>query len=273
MDINLTNLPERPSKPRTEGLTIIQDDGMSLSRINDIISTSGHLIDMVRILPGALCSGEPLRDRIDSFKQAGIDPFISGILFEAAFIRNNVNEYLDMLEVNGISFIEVSDGIVEIPLHEKVDIIKNLSGRFTVFSKIGARFKNFMFRNKEWKEHIVAESEAGSRKLIIEGGEGGTSRVMLGEIDINLSLVNYILSHARPGDVIWETPLQRQQVWFINKFGANVNLADIIPQQVLNLESMRLGIHWNTFLNNISEFGIKAKLRKVDPMSNIDFQI
>ncbi len=273
MEIKFDYLPERPVKPRSEGLTIIRDDGLGLNDIEDIVSTYGHLIDLARISPGALCSGEALSKRADKYKQAGISPFISGILFEAAYIRNSVNEYLDLLEANNFGYIEVSDCIVEIPPKEKAEIIKNLSKRFIVFSKIGTKFKNVFFSNEKWKDYIMAESEAGSRKIIIEGGEAGTSPVISGKIDIKLSLVNHILDFANIEDIIWEAPHHEQQTWFINKFGANVNLADIYPRHVPGLEGLRSGIHWETFVNYLPGSLTEGKLRKADPLFDIDFQI
>ena len=273
MDIKLAWLPERPAKPRTKGLTVLQDDGLSLVNIEDIISTSGHLIDLVRISPNAIFSAESLSERVRKYKQAGISPFVSGFMFEAAYIRDSLNNYLDFLEASGFDHIEVSDGIVEIAPGEKAEIIQNLSGRFLVISKIGAKFKKAFFRYTKWKEYITAESRAGSHKIIIEGGEAGTSQIISGKIDINLNLVNHILSITDPELIIWEAPRKNQQIWFINKLGVDVNLADICPQHVLGLESQRLGMHWKTLSNNLPESLTKERLRKIDPMQNIDFQI
>ncbi len=273
MKLKLSNIPERPEKPRTTGLTVIQDQGLSLASIEDIISISGHLIDFVRFSPGALCSDERLTKRVETYMHAGISPFISGIMFEAAYIRKNINEYLDFLKENHFEYIEVSDGIIEIPPTEKAEFIKNVSESFKVLSKIGPKSKKALFPKDKWQEYIFAELEAGSQKLIIEGGEGGTSQVISGEIDIKDNLVRHILDHSENNDIIWEAPNQEQYIWFINKFGANVNLADIHPEDLLKLESHRLGINWKTFFNNIPESLIESKLRKTDPRVDIDFQI
>jgi phosphosulfolactate synthase len=273
MDIKLAWLPERPAKPRTKGLTVLQDEGLSLTGIEDIISTSGHLIDLVRISTNAIFSAESLSERVRRYKQAGISPFVSGIMFEAAYIRESLDSYLDLLEANGFDHIEVSDGIVEIPPEEKAAIIQNLSGKFLVISKIGAKFKKAFFRYEKWKEYITAESKAGSYKIIIEGGEAGTSQVISGKIDIKLNLVNHILSFTDPEFIIWEAPRKKHQIWFINKLGVDVNLADICPQHILGLESQRLGMHWKTLSNNLPDSLTKGRFRKTDPMQDIDFQI
>jgi phosphosulfolactate synthase len=273
MKLRLSNIPERPNKPRTTGLTVIQDEGLSLKKIEDIISTTGHLIDFVRFSPGALCSDEELSRRVDTYMHAGISPFVSGIMFEAAYIRKNINEYLDFLKENHFEYIEVSDGIIEIPPLEKAEFIKKVSKRFDVFSRIGAKFKKALFPKDKWKEYIVAELEAGSQKIIIEGSEGGITQVISGEIDIKSNLVNYILNYSSINDIIWEAPHQEHHLWFINKFGANVNLADIHPENLLKLESQRLGINWETLLNNIPESLIEGKSREIDPRVDVDFQI
>ncbi len=273
MKLKLSNIPDRTDKPRTTGLTVIQDEGLSLKSIEDLISVSGHLIDFVRFSPAALCSAEKLTNRVDTYMQAGISPFLSGIMFEAACVRKNINGYLDFLKENHFDYIEISDGIIEIPPSEKAEFIKNTSKRINVLSKIGAKSKKALFPKDKWQEYIVAELEAGSRKIIIEGGEGGTSQIITGEIDIKDNLVRHILNYSGIDDIIWEAPHQEQYIWFINKFGTNVNLGDINPEDLLKLESQRLGINLETFLNNIPESLIKGKLRETDPMVDVDFQI
>jgi phosphosulfolactate synthase len=273
MKLKLSNVPERPDKPRATGLTVIQDDGLSLKSIQDLIFVSGHLIDFVRFSPGALCSGEELTRRVDAYTNAGISPFLSGIMFEAAYIRKNINEYLDFLKENHFEYIEVSDGIIEIPPLEKAEFIKNASKSIKVFSKIGAKFKKAIFPKDKWEEYIVTELNAGSQKIIIEGSEGGTSQIISGEIDIKSNLVRHILNYSGINDIIWEAPHQQQHIWFINKFGADVNLADIHPEYLLKLESQRLGLNWETLLNNIPESLLDGRLREIDPMVDVDFQI
>ena len=273
MNLNLPNLPSRSSKPRSKGLTIIQDEGLSLRSIEELISTSGHIIDFARISSGSLCSAEPLSKRVESYRQAGIIPLLGGIIFEAAYIRDSVDEYLQTVEAAGIDHIEISDAVVEIHPEKKAAIIEELSKRFTVFSKTGTKIKTMSFRHKEWKDYLLAESASGAKKIIIEGGETGTSPVFSGKTEINVNLVNHILKFVGNDDIIWETPLQEQQVWFITRFGAGVNLADIDPGQILALESQRLGTHWKTFGNNIGFETGGIKLRKTDPIFEIDFQL
>ncbi len=273
MKLKLSNIPVRPDKPRDSGLTIVQDEGMSLKNIEDLISISGHLIDYVRFAPGALCSGEDLSKRVDAYKHAGISAFLSGIMFEAAYIRKETKEYLDFLKKNHFDYIEVSDGIIEIPPLEKAKIIKNASKSIHVLSRIGARSKKVLFPKDKWQEYIVTELEAGSQKVIVEGGEGGTSQVISGQVEIKKNLVSHILNFAGMNDIIWEAPHHEQYIWFINEFGANVNLADIRPEDLLNLESQRLGINQATFLNNIPESFQKGKLRTIDPIADFDYQM
>ncbi len=273
MKLKLSNIPVRPDKPRNSGLTVIQDAGLSLRSIEDFISISGHLIDFVRFSPGSLCSGEDLTKRVDTYMHAGISPFLSGIMFEAAYIRKKTKEYLDFLKKNHFEYIEVSDGIIEIPPLKKAEFIKNASKSINVLSRIGARSNKVLFPRDKWQEYIVAELEAGSQKIIVEGGEAGTSKIISGEIEIKENLVSHILNYLSIDDIIWEAPHQEQHIWFINKFGANVNLADIHPEDLLNLESQRLGINRETFLNNIPESLLEGKLRQIDPMADFDYQM
>jgi phosphosulfolactate synthase len=273
MDLNLSLLPSRSPKPRSTGITMIQDEGLSLKSVDELISASGHLVDFVRFSYATLCSAEPLAKRVEKYRQSGILPLMSGIIFEAAYIRESVDNYLNMLGSSGIDHIEISDAVVEIFPGKKAEIIGKLSERFTVFSKTGTKVKTMSFGYNKWQEYITTAA-AGSKKLIIEGGETGTSPVFSGKTGVNVNLVNHILKFAKIEDIIWETPSREQQVWFITRFGASVNLAGIDPLQVLSLESRRLGMSWETFGNNIH--GIETddkKLRKTDPIFDVDFQL
>ena len=274
MNLNFSNLPSRSSKTRSKGLTIIQDKGSALESIEKFISSSGHHVDFARISPASLCSAVPLANRVKKYLEADIIPLMSGIIFEAAFIRDDVDKYLHMLESAGIDHIELSDSVVEIKPEQKAEMIRELSDRFTIFSKIGPKIKTMSFRYQEWKDYILAETGAGSKKIIIEGGETGTLPVFSGKAQINVPLINHILKFASIEDTVWEAPGEEQQIWFITRFGSEVNLADIDPLKVPALESHRNGISWQTFRNNISvkDTGDK-KLRSTDPIFETDFQL
>jgi len=60
-------------------------------------------------------------------------------------------------------------------------------------------------------------------------------------------LINRIIAKVAPEDILWEAPQKNQQVWFIKLFGAEVNLGNIAPNDMIPLECLRLGLRGDTF--------------------------
>lgn len=49
MLIDLSYIPNRKQKPRTDGLTMVMDKGLSVNEANNLIDSSGHLIDFIKL--------------------------------------------------------------------------------------------------------------------------------------------------------------------------------------------------------------------------------
>ena len=86
-------------------------------------------------------------------------------------------------------------------------------------------------------------------KVIAEAREGGNVGMFETNGDIRDSLIKKITTEINVSNILWEAPLKKQQVWFINNFGANVNLGNISPNSIISLECLRLGLRGDTFNN------------------------
>lgn len=260
-------------KSRERSITVITDDGFSKSYVKDFIETSGEFIDFVKLHPGNILSKSYLNEKINIYKNANIEPFFSGALFESAYVRNKLDEYKKILSNLGISYIKISNSIVDITAEEKCELIKKFAKDFKVISEVGAKQNNVFMSYSNWRKSIKDELGAGSWKVIIEGGEIGTSGVNDESGEPSRNLVNEISYELDKDSVIWETSTEYQQLWFINQFGTGVNLANLHPEHVLKLESIRVGLHSDTFFSSLPFELKKGRLKKIDPMYDIDFQI
>jgi phosphosulfolactate synthase len=129
----------------------------------------------------------------------------------------------------------------------KLECIKTLARRGTVISEVGSKKKDVVYSPDEWVSMMKSELEAGSVKVIAEARESGTIGIYNDDGSVNLNLIRVISDHIGLDNVIWEAPLKSQQAWFIKHFGANVNLGNIAPNEIIPLESLRLGLRGDTF--------------------------
>lgn len=252
-DIQLPFLPERTGKPRQTGITMIMDKGLSVHEAEDLIESSGHLADFIKLGFGTSMVTSGVREKIKVYQQAGIKVYLGGTLFEAFVIRNKFEDYIRYTDQLNLDTVEVSDGSMFMEHDIKCEFIHNLSKRFTVLSEVGSKESGILIAPGRWIEMMQTELQAGSFKVIGEARESGNVGIYRPTGKAHVALINKILSKVQADKVIWEAPLKSQQVWFIKNFGANVNLGNISPTELIPLETLRLGLRADTFFTFLPE--------------------
>lgn len=243
----LTKIPERTSKPRNTGLTMVMDKGLSLREAEDFLSISGNYTDLIKLGFGTSYVTPNLLEKIKLYQNAGMKVYFGGTLFEAYVIRNQFEDYLRLLDKTGLDFVEVSDGSIEMPHEEKCNYISSLSKRATVLSEVGSKDAEKIIPPYEWIEQMETELAAGCWKVIAEARESGTVGIFRGSGEIRTGLIAEIIRKIPIDNIIWEAPLKSQQVFFIKQYGANINLGNIAPQETIALETLRLGLRGDSF--------------------------
>lgn len=243
----LPYLPERPAKPRTSGLTMVMDKGLSLREAEDFMSVGSEYTDYVKLGFGTSLLTPGFEKKIDLYKKSGTKPYFGGTLFEAFIIRDMFDEYVRFVQDNNVDLVEISDGSYDIEHSRKLDYIKKLSKIVTVISEVGSKKKEVVYSPDEWVALMRSELEAGSVKVIAEARESGTTGIYNEDGSINYGIIDAISEHVKLENVIWEAPMKSQQAWFIKHFGANVNLGNIAPNEIIPLESLRCGLRGDTF--------------------------
>ncbi len=254
MNFELNKIPERTTQPRESGLTMVMDKGLSVREIEDLIEVAGPYIDIVKLGWATSYVTPNLSKKLDVYKSAGIPVYFGGTLFEAFVIRGRFDDYRRVLDKYDLHHAEVSDGSIDIPHDEKCKYISELSTQVTVISEVGSKDAQKIFAPYKWIQMMKAELEAGSWKLIAESREGGNVGIYRESGEVRQGLVDEILTQVPAERIIWEAPQKNQQVWFIELIGANVNVGNIAPAEVIPLETIRLGLRgdtFNHFLNTI----------------------
>ena len=250
-DLNFTLpfIPSRTEKPRNQGITMMMDKGLGLRETEDFIEASAHLTDIVKFGFGTSYVTKDFEAKIKLYKAAGIRPYLGGTLFEAFYARGCYDDYLRVLDKYNLDLVEISDGSIIIPHKEKCKIIKQMSKYRTVMSEVGSKDSGIMISPGKWVNSMKAELDAGSWKVIAEGREAGNVGVFRPNGTAHTMLINRIVAKVAPESILWEAPQKNQQVWFIKLFGAEVNLGNIAPHDIIPLECLRLGLRGDTFFD------------------------
>ena len=247
----LNNLPERTKKPRQSGFTMAMDKGMSAREVEDFLSISADYVDIIKLGFGTSYVTPNLEKKLEIYREAGIPYYFGGTLFEAFVIRNQFDDYRRLLDRFHVEYAEVSDGSIEMQHDIKCEYIHKMSENFTVLSEVGSKDAEKIIPPYKWIRQMQAELDAGAWKVIGEAREGGNVGLFRSSGEVRSGLVEEILTKIPFEKIIWEAPQKTQQVWFIKLLGANVNLGNIAPNEVIPLETLRIGLRGDTFFDFI----------------------
>ena len=247
--LGLPDLPERPAKPREIGITHVLDKGLSVRQVEDMLEVSADAIDLVKFGWGTAVVCPSLQRKLEVFRAAGIPVYFGGTLFEAYYLRGRIDAYRRLLGQLDMTHVEVSDGTLEIAHEDKLEAIRMLARDFVVLSEVGSKDVDKIMPPYVWVQMIQDELEAGSWKVICEARESGTAGVFRPTGEVWSGLIEEIEHQIDKERLVYEAPLKAQQVWFIRHSGPNVNLGNIAPDEVIPLETLRLGLRGDTLMD------------------------
>jgi phosphosulfolactate synthase len=250
MEIKLPYMPDRPAKPRDEGLTMMMDKGLSIRDTENFIETSSEHTDLVKLGFGtAVVTEKIIETKIRLYQESKIRVYLGGTLFEAFAIRDMFDDYVKLIERLKLDTAEISDGSMYMPHEQKLDYISRLSKYVTVLSEVGSKQKGVEIPDDVWIEMMKTELATGSWKVIAEARESGTVGIYHNDGTANEELISHITGRIKPDKILWEAPSGKQQVWFVKLLGSNVNLGNIAHVDVVPLECLRLGLRGDTFFD------------------------
>jgi phosphosulfolactate synthase len=247
MNFLLSQMPERISKPRNHGITMVMDKGLSIEETKNFLSVAESYVDVVKLGFGTSYVTPNLDKKLKVYRDANIPIYFGGTLFEAFLIRGQLEDYIRICINYGVGFMEVSDGSVDIDHKEKCKLIERLTQYGTVLSEVGSKDAAHIIPPYKWIELMQAELNAGARYVIAEAREAGNVGIYRGTGEVREGLVQEILTKIPSEKILWEAPLKSQQLYFIELIGANVNLGNIAPNEMIALEAMRIGLRGDTF--------------------------
>jgi len=248
-------LPERYEKPRSAGLTHVLDKGIPLGGLQSWLELIAEYVDVLKLGWGTAYITPDVGEKVRMCRAAGVKVSTGGTLLELAATQGRVAEFIDWALESSFEIIEVSNGALGMSVEDKRALIGQLAKHFIVFSEVGSKNALAPVDSTAWHLEANGDLDAGAAYVVLEGRESGTVGLYESDGSVRHGLVEQLVAHANPDRLIFEAPIKSQQAWLINKFGPDVNLGNIAPDDALSLESMRLGLRADTTALAISPKG------------------
>jgi phosphosulfolactate synthase len=247
VNTDFLELPPRSTKPREQGITHVLDRGLSLSEVDGLVEVAGDALDIVKLGWGTAVVTGNLAAKLDRYRGHGIPVVLGGSLTELAIAQNRLDELIDWVKQLGLRHFEISDGTIQLEHDRKLELIQRLSRDFTVLSEVGSKDDTGAITPPYlWVEQMREELDAGAWKVIAEGRESGTAGIFRPTGEVREGLIDEIVHGIEPGSILFDAPRKDQQVWFVHRFGSDVNLGNVPPDEALALETLRLGLRSDT---------------------------
>lgn len=245
--MNLLPLPQRLLKPRHYGITSVHDVGIALGELRNILTDYHDFIDIAKLGIGTGYITPRLPEKIALYQEFGVEVHFGGTLFEKFYYHSSIGHFKSYMQTMGITWCEVSTGILDIPLKERLAIVEELSRDFVVLSEVGTKNDQQYMPSSQWIKEMKSLLDAGCRYVITEGRSTGTAGIYHTNGDIRSELILDILDEVNPQKIIFEAPNPKMQAFFTNLIGANANLGNIPPRDLLFVEAQRNGLWGETF--------------------------
>jgi len=230
---------------------MVIDKGLGLTETRELLEMASDYIDLIKLGFGtsALYSIPLLRKKIELVRSHNVDIYPGGTFLEVAVLQGRLKEYLKFCRELGYSAVEVSDGTINMKPEERKDAIRRAADMgFIVLSEVGKKDVRDQLEAEHLSRLIEEDLLNGAFKVIVEGRESGRGVVLYdSKGNIKEEVINTLQFKVRDlSSIIWEAPLKSQQQEFITRFGPNVNLGNIKPDEVMALEALRVGLRGDT---------------------------
>jgi phosphosulfolactate synthase len=226
------------------GLTHVLDKGLGPRGWEDVLEMAGDHISIVKLGWGTAYVTRSLERKLEVLREKPV--VIGGTFFEVVYAKDKLDEYKQWLRGFGLTHVEISDGTIDIPRDRKLELIADFARDFTVLSEVGSKDSSVEYSAAEWTEWLREELAAGAWKVITEAREGGTAGIFDSSGGMRTELIGEIADAVGTENVVFEAPSKAAQAWFIKRFGPSVNLGNIPPEEVIPLETLRLGLRGDT---------------------------
>jgi phosphosulfolactate synthase len=249
--VSTLDLPARTARPRTVGLTMAIDNGLPVGAFRDAVESAGDLVDLVKFGWGTALVTPRFDEKLACLREAGIDWFLGGTLFEKHVAQGRVEDYRRLCHQLGCRHVEISNGTVPLEEARKAEYVARFAEEFTVLSEVGAKSAegNERLRPRDWARQVRTDLAHGARWVITEARESGTTGIAGSDGAPRADVLEALReSGVDPAVLLFEAPTKALQTQFVLRFGPDVNLGNVAPADLVALETLRLGLRSDTML-------------------------
>jgi phosphosulfolactate synthase len=187
-------------------------------------------------------------DKVALLCEAGVLACTGGTLLELAWLQGRQADCLAWAADCGFGCVEVSNGAVAMPADQKRALIEAAARRFTVLAEVGSKDPDVPVAPLRWAEQATRDLSAGAAWVVAEGREAGSVGLYEPDGRVRGDVVSALADVVGVERLIFEAPRRDQQVWLLRAFGPEVSLGNIPPNEVLGLETLRLGLRADTLV-------------------------
>jgi phosphosulfolactate synthase len=247
----LLDLPRRPDKPRDVGVTMVIDGGLATQHFEDVMSSHGQFVDFVKFGWGTSLVTRDLSEKIAVLNNLGIRFYFGGSFFEKALVQGRFDRFRAFCHEMGGGYVEVSNGTIELTEADKATYVKELCQDFRVISEVGLKdqTRSDLMSPRAWVGAIDADLDAGAYLVTLETRESGTGGLCRSNGELRYGLLEEILESGVDVDrLLFEAPTSTLQGYFVRRIGTDVNVGNVAPNDIVGLETLRLGLRSETLL-------------------------
>lgn len=241
------SLPERSIKPRIVGLTHVLDNGRTVESTRSTLAAAADYLDVWKFGWGTAYLDAGLSEKLALLKAHDVRACLGGTLLEISWAQGKALECLDWAAGVGFDSVEISRGVAPMSLSDKHDLLRRAAEMFVVLSEVGSKDPAEILTAQQWTIEIAGDLDAGARWVVTESRESGTVGIYRDDGTVREEIVAAAVRGGGVDRLLFEAPRKDQQAWLIREFGSNVNLANIPGEDVLGLETLRLGLRADTW--------------------------
>ena len=242
----------RTAKPRRQGITHVIDKGTPLAVMEELLGAHAAFVDVWKFGFGTAYVDDTVGAKVELLRRHQVKACPGGTLLEAAWWQGRSAEFFEWADWLGFSCVEVSRGATGLPASSKRRLIAAARGDgFDVFAEVGSKDPHEPALASEWLDEARSDLDCGASWLVAEGRESGTVGLYTADGSVRTDLVEALERLGEDAPVVYEAPLRSQQAWLVNHLGANVNLANIAPAEVLGVEALRQGLRSDTLRTSL----------------------
>ena len=255
----------RTAKPRRRGITHVIDKGMPLAGMDALLNAHSGFVDVWKFGFGTAHVDPTIESKIELLRSHEIKACPGGTLLEAAWWQGRSEKFFEWVQCLGFECVEVSRGASGLPPASKLDLIAAARERgFEVFAEVGSKDPCEPALPGEWLEEARRDLDGGACWLVAEGRDSGTVGIYTADGTVRIDLIEALQRLGEDAPVVYEAPRREQQAWLINHLGSNVNLANIAPEEVLGVETLRRGLRSDT-MRALLPGGLRSAAAGPDP--------